>query len=71
MLAETSPVWIIVIGFILGMVVVLAEPAVHVLTKQVEDVTTGGVSKRAMLIALCLGVGISIGLSMIRITFNF
>ena len=71
MLAETSPVWIIVIGFILGMVVVLAEPAVHVLTKQVEDITTGGVSKRAMLIALCLGVGISIGLSMIRITFNF
>ena len=53
------------------MVVVLAEPAVHVLTKQVEDVTTGGVSKRAMLIALCLGVGISIGLSMIRINFNF
>ena len=31
----------------------------------------GGVSKRSMLLALCLGVGFSIGLSMIRIVFNF
>ena len=51
--------------------VVLAEPAVHVLKKQVEEVTNGGVSKRAMLIALSIGVGISIGLSMIRIVFDF
>ena len=48
-----------------------AEPAVHVLTKQVEEITTGGVSKKAMLIALSIGVGISLGLSMIRIVFDF
>lgn len=29
------------IGFILGLVVVLAEPAVYVLTHQVEDMTGG------------------------------
>ena len=66
-----NPVIMVIFGFILGFVVVLAEPAVHVLKKQVEEVTNGGVSKRAMLIALSVGVGISIGLSMIRIIFDF
>lgn len=70
-LAKTSKVLLIVIGFILGMVVVLAEPAVHVLNKQVEEITDGNVSKRSMLIALSIGVGISIGLSMIRIINGF
>lgn len=67
----SSPVALIIFGFIIGFVVVLAEPAVHVLKKQVEEVTSGGVSKRSMLLALSIGVGISIGLSMIRIVFNF
>ncbi len=58
-------------GFVLGMVVVLAEPAVHVLNKQVEEVTGGLVTKRSMLIALSVGVGLSIGLSMIRIIVGF
>ena len=70
-LAEAGQAYLIIFGFILGFVVVLAEPAVHVLTKQVEEITTGGVSKKTMLIALCIGVGISIGLSMIRIVFDF
>jgi len=64
--------WVIILsGIILGAVVVLAEPAVHILNKQVEDITEGTISKRAMLIALSLGVGISIGLSMIRIIYKF
>lgn len=58
-------------GFILGMVVVLAEPAVHVLNKQVDDITDGAVSKKSMMIALSVGVGISIGLSMLRILLDF
>lgn len=70
-LAEIGPIALIIMGFILGLVVVLAEPAVHVLTKQVEEITLGGVSKKQMLIALSVGVGVSIGLSMIRIVFDF
>ena len=62
---------LVVSGFIIGMVVGLAEPAVHVLNKQVEDITGGLVSKRSMLIALSVGVGLSIGLSMIRIIIGF
>ena len=62
---------IVMVGIILGAVVVLAEPAVHVLNKQVADITEGTVSKKSMMIALSLGVGISIGLSMLRIIFKF
>lgn len=70
-IATNHPAFMIVFGFILGLVVVLAEPAVHVLNKQVEEITNGGISKRAMLIALSVGVGISICLSMIRIVLDF
>lgn len=70
-MVSTSKPWLIILGFIIGMVVVLAEPAVHVLTRQVEEVTTGGITKKQMLISLCVGVGISIGLSMIRIVCDF
>lgn len=62
---------LIVFGLILGMVVVLAEPAIHVLNKQVEEVTGGGVTKKEMMIALCCGVGLAIALSMVRIIYNF
>ncbi len=63
----------IVIGicFIIGMTVVLAEPAIHVLTSQVESVTGGSVSRRSMLIALSIGVGIAIALSVVRIMVGF
>ncbi|MCH5156063.1 MAG: DUF1538 domain-containing protein [Clostridiales bacterium] len=64
-------VLLVAFGLLFGMVVVLAEPAIHVLNKQVEEVTDGGVTKLQMLIALCLGVGLAIGLSMIRIIYKF
>jgi len=60
-----------IFGFILGAVVVLAEPALHVLKKQVEEITGGLVSQKSMVIALCIGVGLAICLSMLRIVFNF
>ena len=64
--------WIMVLfAFILGFAVVLAEPAIHVLNKQVETVTGGAVSKRAMLIALSCGVGLSVALSVLRIILGF
>ncbi len=62
---------IIILAFILGFTVVLAEPAIHVLNKQVEQVTGGAVTKRSMLIALSCGVGVSIALAVIRVIFDF
>ena len=70
-LANLHPAVLVISGLILGMVVVLAEPAVHVLNKQVEDITSGSVSKTSMMVALSLGVGVSLALSMLRIIFDF
>lgn len=60
--------WIIVpIGMIIGYFIVLAEPAVFVLTKQVEEITSGAISGKAMSLSLSLGVAASLGLAMIRV----
>lgn len=70
-MASVSKIVVIIVAFVLGLVVVLAEPAVHVLNKQVEEITNGTVSKKAMMIALSIGVGLSICLSVVRIIFGF
>lgn len=60
--------WIIVpIGVIIGYFIVLAEPAVFVLTKQVEEITSGAISAKAMGTSLSIGVSASIGIAMIRV----
>lgn len=56
-----------VIGFFLGMVVVLAEPAVYILSHQVEDVTAGSIPRKMIVVALSIGVALAVCLSMIRI----
>ena len=70
-LAKVDEWLITLLAFVLGFTVVLAEPAIHVLNKQVETVTGGSISKRSMLIALSCGVGVSIALSVIRVIFGF
>lgn len=59
--------YIIFIALLLGLVVILAEPAVYVLTKQIEEVTSGYVSRAAVIISLSLGVGAAVALSIVRI----
>ena len=70
-IAATSPWFLIVFGLVVGILVVLAEPAIHVLNAQVEEVTGGLVTKRSMMLGICIGVGASIALSVIRIIFDF
>lgn len=60
--------WLLpVIGFVLGMVVVLAEPAVWVLTEQIEEVTAGRIRRKVILIALSAAIALAVCLSMARI----
>ena len=59
--------WIIVpLGMLLGFFIVAAEPAVQVLQTQVENVTSGAIPKKALAVALEIGVAISVGIAMIR-----
>lgn len=63
--------WVIYpIGFVIGLFMVAAEPAVHVLNKQVENITGGAITRMTMLVSLALGVALSICLNMLRIVYD-
>ncbi len=67
-IAELPYFWIIIpIGIVIGYFIVLAEPAVFVLTKQVEEITSGAISANAMRNSLSIGVAMSVGLAMVRV----
>ncbi len=66
-IAGLSYNWILVpLGALMGFFVVMAEPAVHVLTEQVESVSGGSISRRSMLMCMAIGVAGSLALSMIK-----
>ena len=57
----------IFIAFLLGLVVILAEPAVYVLTNQIEEITAGHIKRKVVLFALSIGVAFAVALSVVRI----
>lgn len=58
---------LIPIGMLMGYFVVLAEPAVHSLKKQVGEITNGAISQKSVSLALSIGVAISVGIAMLRV----
>ncbi|MDR1914959.1 MAG: DUF1538 domain-containing protein [Synergistaceae bacterium] len=58
---------LIPLGMVIGYHIVVAEPAVYILNKQVEEISGGIVSQKAMKLSLSLGVAVSLALSMVRI----
>jgi hypothetical protein len=63
--------WILIpVGFLLGFVATIAEPAVRVLNAEVDKVTSGYIPSKLMLYTLSIGVAISIALAMTRIIFG-
>lgn len=70
-LSKTKMVWLILFfGVLLGSVVTIAEPDVRVLSTQVDQVSNGEISKTVLILAVALGVGIFVGLSLMRIIFS-
>ena len=60
--------WVLIpIGMLMGWFIVQAEPAVHVLNRQVEELTSGAIPGKAMSTSLSIGVAVSIGLAMLRV----
>ena len=60
--------WVLIpLGMLIGYFIVKAEPAVYVLNKQVEEVTDGAISAKAMGTSLSIGVALSVGLAMLRV----
>lgn len=60
--------WVLIpIAMVMGYFIVRAEPAVYVLNKQVEEITDGAISAKAMGLGLSIGVSVSLGIAMIRV----
>ena len=55
------------IGAVVGYFIVRAEPAVRVLARQVEEISNGSITQKAINRALSIGIAISVGLAMLRI----
>lgn len=71
-LGKSGQLWLLVaLGVTFGAIVVCAEPAVWVLTKQVEEISGGAIKRKVLLVALSSGVCIAVGLAMIRVIFGF
>jgi hypothetical protein len=67
-LASSSYRWILVpLSIPIGYFIVAAEPAVHVLNKQVEEISQGAIPQRLMKRGLSIGMAAALALTMIRI----
>lgn len=67
-IAESDVKYLLIpMGALMGYFVVSAEPAVHSLKKQVEEITNGSVSQNSIGLALSIGVAISVGIAMLRV----
>ncbi|MBQ8324080.1 MAG: DUF1538 domain-containing protein [Clostridia bacterium] len=70
-LASLSYNWVIIpIGMLIGYYIVKAEPAIQVLNRQVESITDGAISVKAMNRCMSIGVAISIGLALTRVLLH-
>ena len=67
-LASSQFKWILVpLGTLVGYFIVAAEPAVHVLNKQVEEISSGAITQKMMLRGLAIGMAIALTITMVRI----
>ena len=67
-IAQSPFCWLLLpLGAIIGYFIVAAEPAVHLLKQQVEEITEGHITGKAMGYSLALGVALSVALSMVRV----
>ncbi len=70
-LASLSYNWVIIpIGMLIGYYIVKAEPAIQVLNRQVENITDGAISVKAMNRCMSIGVAVSIGLALTRVLLH-
>ena len=65
-----KPVLIVLLSVIIGIVVTIAEPDLRVLANQVDMVSDGAIPKDVLIYTVSIGVGISVGLAILRIILN-
>jgi hypothetical protein len=70
-LASSPFKWILIpLGALVGYFIVAAEPAVHVLNKQVEEISSGAITQKMMNRGLSIGMAAALTITMLRILFG-
>ena len=69
-MASASPVFLIITGALFGFVVVLAEPAIWVLTETVEDASNGKIPRKVLLYTLAIGVSLAVVMGLLKALFS-
>jgi len=70
-LGESPYKWVLIpLSVIVGYFIVAAEPAVHVLNKQVEQLSSGAITQKMMNRALSIGMAAALALTMTRILYS-
>lgn len=65
-----KPALVVFFGFLMGLVVTVAEPDVRVLATQIDVVSGGAIGKNLLIYSVALGVAIFVGLAMIKIILD-
>lgn len=68
--ALQSPGWLLIAGLVLGFVTAWGEPSVRVLAAEVERASSGSVRRSLVVVAVCVGVALAVGLGLVRIAFG-
>ena len=67
-LTEGWKLWLLIpLAMLMGWFIINAEPAVHILNRQVEDLSAGAISAKAMGMSLSIAVSAAGGLAMLRV----
>lgn len=61
---------IIMVGFAIGYLATLAEPALHALAMEAEEVSVGALNKRVLIQAVAIGFGAGMALGVTKILFQ-
>lgn len=70
-LAALPHTWVAVsFGVVLGFMTTWGEPAVRILANEVEEASGGSIHRSMVLLAVCAGVAISVGLGLLRIDYG-
>lgn len=69
--ALDNKTWLIVVASAVGLLIILAEPAVNVLVKQVEEISSGTIKKKTLKFSLAISMAFALALSMFRIIYSF
>jgi hypothetical protein len=70
-LASSQFKWLLVpLGTLVGYFIVAAEPAVHVLNKQVEEISEGAITQKMMMKGLAIGMSVALTITMLRILLH-